>query len=229
VTSTIADGATLSAAVPWEATVQTGATDAVSRVEFSIDGKVRWTEKNEPYFFDDDSQLLPPWALGNGAHLLTVHALATSGAEGTATSHVTVRTDTSPDAALAGSYRRKVTAADVQRTTPYRTAALGAFGELPPVGTYTLHVTANGLLEGSYPVPDPFVEPFTVTGKTLRMYGAAVWAQPDPSKPNLFCEPEQPSDYTWHRTATTLVLTPVQHVCADRDTVLAGTWTRTGA
>jgi hypothetical protein len=197
-------------------------------VEFSIDGKLRWTEKNEPYVFDDDGQLLPPWLLGNGRHVLAVHAVASSGAEGTATAHVTVRTNTSQDAALAGSYRRQVTAADLQRTTVYRTAALGAFGERPPVGTYTLQVTANGRLQGSYPVPDPFVEPFTVSGDKLRMYGAAVWAQPDPSKPNLFCEPEQPSDYTWRRTATTLVLTPVQHVCADRDTVMVGTWTRVG-
>jgi hypothetical protein len=94
VSMSISDGAVLSQAVTWEAKPAAGDADPISKVEFSIDGKVRWTEENEPYVFDDDGQLLPPWLLGNGAHVLAVHAVALSGAEGTATAHVTVRTET---------------------------------------------------------------------------------------------------------------------------------------
>lgn len=74
--------------------------------------------------------------------------------------------------------------------------------------------------------PTPFIEPFTLSGSSMRLYGPAVWRQPDPESPNLFCEPEAPSDYAWSLTGTSLTNANVQRVCADRDIVLVGTWTR---
>ena len=73
---------------------------------------------------------------------------------------------------------------------------------------------------------NPFIEPFTLSGSTMRLYGPAVWRQPKPESPNLFCEPEKPSDYTWSLTGTSLTIANEQRVCADRDIVLVGTWTR---
>jgi hypothetical protein len=230
VTSTIKDGAVLSAALPWQASVEAGAADSVSRVEFVVDGKVRWTERSEPYVFDDDGQLLTPWLLGNGAHVLSVRAVAGSGADGVATARVTVRASTAANAQLAGTYHRQVTSADGQRVAAYRTPDKGAFGDVPPLGDWTIKVLVGGRIEGHDPIEPtvPFEEPFTVSGNRLRLYGPAVWMQPDPSEPDLFCEPEQPSDYVWRLSGTTLTISAVQKACADRDMVMVGSWTRTG-
>src|SRR4051794_34804009 len=53
VTSSIPEGAVLTKALTWQATPNAGS-DPVTKVEFSIDGKVRWTEMEEPYVFDED-------------------------------------------------------------------------------------------------------------------------------------------------------------------------------
>jgi hypothetical protein len=224
---TIADGAVLSQAVTWEAKPAMSDSDPISKVEFSIDGKVRWTEENEPYVFDDDGQVLAPWLLGNGTHVLSVHAVALSGAEGTATAHVTVRADTTANAALTGSYHRTVTAEDQKRVMSYRTADKGAFGEVSATGEWTIKILPDGRIEGRI-VTEPdslFVTPFTVKGNRLTLYGTAVWLEPNPAKPDKFCEPEGPSEYLWQRKGATVKISSLQQVCADRDIVFVGTWT----
>ena len=227
VTMSIQDGAVLTKAVTWEAKPAASNSDPISNVDFSIDGKVRWTEQNEPYVFDDDGEVLPPWLLGNGAHVLSVHAVALSGAEGTATAHVTVRTETTANEALTGTYKRTVTADDQQRVMDYRTPDKGAFGEITATGQWTLKILPEGRLEARL-VSEPnnvFVLPFTVAGNRMTLYGPAVWLEPNPAKPDKFCEPEQPSEYLWQRTGPTLKISSLQQVCADRDIVFVGTWT----
>jgi hypothetical protein len=224
----IQEGAVLSQAVTWEAKPTVSGTDPISKVEFSVDGKVRWTEENEPYVFDDDGQVLAPWLLGNGAHVLAVRAVALSGAEGTATAHVTVRAETTANKALTGSFHRTVTADDQKRAMPYRTPDKGAFGEVSTTGEWTMKILPDGRIEGrAVTEPDSlWVLPFTVKGNRMTVYGPAVWLEPDPSKPDKFCEPERPSEYLWQRTGRTLKITSLQQVCADRDIVLVGTWTQ---
>jgi hypothetical protein len=51
-----------------------------------------------------------------------------------------------------------------------------------------------------------------------------VWRQPNPQSPNLFCEPETPSDYTWPLSGSTLTIRNKQQACADRDIVFVGRW-----
>ncbi len=75
VTSSIADGATLTTPLPWEATV-TGAT--ATRVEFWIDGALKWTERTAPYRYDTDSGLLDPSALSAGSHTLALKAYSST-------------------------------------------------------------------------------------------------------------------------------------------------------
>jgi hypothetical protein len=230
VTSSITSGQRLSAAVDWRATPTTGSLDPVQDVQFLIDGKVVWTERNPPYAFDD-GQLLPPWLLGNGPHELAVHVTTVSGHQATATAQVTVAADTSHDAAIAGTYQRQVTTADAARTASYRTADKGAFGEASPPGLWVLRVLPTGLVigdEAKDKMQEPFLEPFTVSGSRLTLYGPAIWKQANPGHPNLFCDPERPATYRWNRTGSKLVITAVDKVCADRDTVIVGTWTRTG-
>lgn len=229
VTTTIPDGTQLTRAVPWQVTVKPVGAGVVQEVDFLVDGRQRWVEREEPYFFDDDHQVLPPWLLGAGDHVLTAHVVMTDGATADATAHVHVRVDTSSDKKIAGRYHRVVTGADQRRAASYRIPAKGAFGNVTPTGRWTIDLKPDGELVGVDPTGDTtaaFVEPFTVSGSTVTLYGPAVWRQPDPATPSLFCEPERPGRYTWSLSGSMLTITTKQKVCADRDTVMVGTWRR---
>jgi len=231
VSSTIHDGDVLTAAVPWQVEAEPSGEGSVAQVEFLVDGEQKWVEQDAPYYFDEDEQVLAPWLLGNGPHDLAVRVTTTDGASATVAAHVTVDVDAAQNQKIAGTYHRVVTKADIKRALPYRVESKGAFGDIPPPGTWTLEIGADGKILGVDPGGDtsnPFVEPYTLKGSQMRLYGPAVWAQPDPETPSLFCEPERPSDYTWHLSGSALTITPMQKVCADRDIVFAGTWTRAG-
>jgi hypothetical protein len=142
---------------------------------------------------------------------------------------VVVSTDVSKNTLIAGTYHRTVTAADQQRVSSYRTPDNGAFGEMSPTGRWTLQIKPNGEIFGTDAIGEdsiPFVEPFTLSGSAMRLYGAAIWRQPDPSHPSVFCEPERASDYTWSLSGSSLTIRDKQKVCADRDIVFVGTWTK---
>ena len=88
VTSSIANGATLTGSLTWTAT-PSGTT--VSSVDFLIDGTVKWTENISPYQFNGDpGGKLDTTTLSNGAHTLAVQAHAADGRTATASSAVTV-------------------------------------------------------------------------------------------------------------------------------------------
>jgi hypothetical protein len=229
VTTTIHDGDVMTAAVPWQVKAEPVGNDFIAEVDFLIDGEQKWVERDSPYYFDDDEQVLPPWLLGNGQHDLAVRVTTTNGASAKVVAHVTVDVNLAQDQVIAGTYHRVVTKADVRRALPYRIPSKGAFGIVPPPGRWTLHFEPEGKIVGVDPLGDtsnPFVEPYTLTGSQLRLYGPAVWLQPNPDSPSLFCEPERPSDYTWDLSGSSLTITPTQKICADRDIVFAGTWTR---
>lgn len=230
VTMTIDDGSRLVHAVPWEVTATTGSSDSIRQVDFLVDGKTLWVEHEAPYVFDDDQQVLPPWLLGAGEHVLTARVRTVAGATGEATARVTVQVDrTAASRLVVGTYSRVVTVVDQRRTAPYRLQSKGAFGEVSATGRWLLHIKPDGEIVGVDPTGDetsPFVEPFTINGSTLTLYGPAVWRQPNPAVPSLFCEPETVTDYTWSVSGSSLTLTNNQEACADRDTVFVGTWTR---
>lgn len=227
--SSIADGATLTRAVPWRVSAKPVGDDLVDEVDFLIDGKKKWVEREAPYFFDDDHQLLAPWLLGNGAHVLVARVTTADGATADSTAHVTVHASLAANKRIAGTYHRVVTKADAKRVQPYRIPSKGAFGETPPPGRWMLRIKANGEIVGVDPKEDtanPFVEPYSLRGSRLTLYGPGVWRQPNPDQPNLFCEPEKPSDYVWHVSGSTLTIKNVQKTCADRDIVFVGRWSR---
>jgi hypothetical protein len=189
---TIAEGSTLARAVPWRVMAQPADGDSVSEVDFLVDGQRLWTENSAPYVFDDDGQLLPPWLLGGGDHVLTAHVQTVNGAAADASAHVAVTARPAANRRLVGTYRRVVTRADQQRVEPYRLPSKGAFGETSPTGRWTLHIKEAGEIVGVDPSGDganPFVEPYSLSGSTMTLYGPAVWRQPHPESPNLFCEP----------------------------------------
>ncbi len=51
----------------------------ISKVEFIIDGKVRWVEQNPPYTYGDDSNWLVTSWLSPGRHRFTVRAKTRDG------------------------------------------------------------------------------------------------------------------------------------------------------
>jgi hypothetical protein len=229
VTMTITDGTQLTRAVPWQVTVQPAGTDVVQEVDFLIDGTQRWVEREAPYFFDDDEQVLPPWLLGAGSHVLAAHVVMTGGATADVTAQVDVRVEKTSVGKIAGSYHRVVTKADQRRVASYRIESKGAFGNIPPVGRWKIDIKPEGEIVGVDPTGDTtaaFVEPFTLSGSVLMLYGPAVWRQTDPENPSLFCEPELPGRYTWSLSGSMLTINTDQKVCADRDIVMVGTWQR---
>jgi hypothetical protein len=77
--SSISAGAVLSGAVTW--TVRVGGS-SVSRVDFSVDGAKRWTERAAPYQYNGDPNgKLDTTALANGAHTLLAVAYGAGGSE----------------------------------------------------------------------------------------------------------------------------------------------------
>ena len=122
--------------------------------------------------------------------------------------------------ALAGAWKRVVTQADIDRTASFREEPEG--WEAPLTGPYTLV-----LASGSFSVRDK--AGFAV-GQTTRVDSGGtfdVLAYIDPGA-GAFCPQwiPQNASYTWAVQGSKLVLTPVDDRCADRNSILAGQWTR---
>jgi hypothetical protein len=118
--------------------------------------------------------------------------------------------------ALVGSYTRQVTEADLDRTQEFRSEGPGQ--QKPPPGTYELTLTAADLTAAG---PDglSIIEAYTVEGdSTLTTRSYLKFA---------FCGEEIPVEatYTWSVEEGTLELTAEDDACADRDSILTGTWT----
>ena len=56
---------------------------SVARVEFYIDGSLKWTEHIEPYVYDGDGGKLDTTSVRNGKHTLVVKAFGTDGSTAT--------------------------------------------------------------------------------------------------------------------------------------------------
>jgi hypothetical protein len=230
VTSSLRPGVIIEKPVLWGAEVKTPSDVVVDRVDFLIDGHVRWTERNAPYQFND-GRLFAPWPLGAGAHRLGIRVIATvGGVVASNTTSVTVKPPPHVGPPV-GTYRRTVTAADQARVQPYRDAQRGAFGDATPTGRWSLQVRPDGvLILDQVPHPpqyDPFFEPFVTGDHRFTLYDSAQWLQPHPDRDNNFCDPEASSDYRWAMSDSTLTITQVQKRCADRDIALVGAWRRT--
>jgi hypothetical protein len=221
VLSSVTDGAVLSDPVAWTAQpVGLANGEVVDRVKFSIDGRVRWTEHKAPYFFNDDNNRLFPWVLGAGQHSLAVRVITVAGRSASTSAQVTVPTEQTP-AALAGTYARVVTAADIRRTDSFRHEASD---QMPPIGTWRLRIASGGVLFFDDPRGGGGSEAFTaLADSTLTMQGPVNWLEP-PSKRGSFCAIERDGAYRWTITARTLVLTARSDRCADRNSLFTGIW-----
>lgn len=93
-TSSIADGATLTGSLTWTALASNA---TISRIDFSVDGALKWTERAAPYQYNGDpGGVLDTTTLANGSHRLAVTAYSSDGRTATTTSTVTVSNGVSP-------------------------------------------------------------------------------------------------------------------------------------
>lgn len=221
VTSSIADGAHLDAAVSWSARLVSA--NAVTAVDFLVDGKVKWTEHNAPYYFNDDKNLLPPWLLGAGAHTLTVRATDSSGATASATSHITVAPVPKVPTALLATFRRDLTQADLKGTS-----SLPGYdpNNQPPTGEWTIRFENDYLIalgDPSNPVGENETFKATAAGD-LTLAGPANWLTPPDLRGGL-CEPAPLDHYHWIVTGNVLTISGGTN-CPNRKALFDGKWTR---
>lgn len=220
VTSTLDGHTALPLRIHWVASVSGG---AVSEVDFLIDGQLGWVEHVTPYFYGDDGNWLVTSFLKPGRHIFTVRALGVGQQVATDTVQATTLAPPPPPAALAATWTRTVTPADVELATS---------GMPPPPGKWELRIDPMGWQT---------LDPTTTTqwGLFDVAYNADGMLQMRPTieyppYPNYnqggFCADTDPLwawTYSVGGDGSTLTLQPVGHdSCGDRIAILSGTWTR---
>ncbi len=210
----------------------------VKKVEFLIDGKLRWVETAPPYVYSsngngtDIGYLVTSW-LTPGRHRFVVRVLASDGR--TATDAVTARVLPAAEVptALAGTWQR--TLANLVPADPGATG-----GDPDPAGTYTITFDKRWLETrdpGTYKATNStcygcIIDSDYVSGaSTFEVWGAVTIA-PEASWQAVggwFCNSGGPrATYTWSVSGDTLTLAPVNgtDACNQRGTTWTGTWTR---
>ena len=225
VVSSISNGGVLSSAVSWTGTPAGVSPSDVDRVEFMIDGRIRWTERNAPFVFSGDGAELYPWVLGVGAHRLAVRLVTRTGASASTSAAVTVAASGPVPPQLLGTFARRVTIADVNRTAAFRHEPAG---QVLPAGIWRIRIARDGVITLDDPQGSGGNEAFTSTaGGMLALQGPAQWILP-PSRQGVgFCAVEPLAAYAWSAGPRTLVLKPLRDHCADRNSMFTGTWRRT--
>ena len=189
----------------------------VAEVDFLIDGKVRWIERNAPYTYGDDGNWLVTSWLSPGRHRFTVRAKAFSGITAQRTTIASVLPAPPPPAELAGTWNRTFTQEQAGNA---------------PAGTWVLTVDTAG-----WKIRDPtgtgaFVDVAYLTDGRLEARGG-IWTKPhNPYEGNAWCEDTNaPVDYRWAVSANTLTLTlDGSDRCGapgeEQHLIWAGAWTR---
>ena len=227
ITSSIREGAELTEPVRWEARLRDDSTADISEVRFLIDGEVEHVERIEPYQFAGDQNLLLPGTLAPGSHTFAVDARVADGGSLTAatTAEVSRRAEPVP-AAVVGTWTRKVTPAEVNRTEDFRNPA---YGDPLPVGRWTVEIGADGVARYT----DPFKRQDSLTVGQVRFEpdGGLVVGNEIPNvsgAEGYFCpETVGVGSYRWSVNDDNLVVDAVDdRECADRNSFWNGTFTR---
>jgi hypothetical protein len=223
VTSSIADGATLAKPIQWEAQPAGNPPGGLDRVEFLIDGTVRWIEHNPPFVFNNDGNYLYPYLLGRGHHQLIARAVARSGEQADATADVQV-TQATPHIprTLQATWKQKVSHSRIQHgSVP---------GDPPlPAGVYRLKLGGNGVLVAT-PPPGPATtgdEAFMATARGRIAFGGSLnWLTAQSSADGICHGTQSFSRYRWRIRHRTMTLKVVKDPCRLRAAIMAGHWTR---
>jgi hypothetical protein len=234
VTSTLDGKTVLPHRIHWLAFPHLAGAQA-AKVDFVIDGKVRWTERQAPYTYSDDGGFLVTSFLSPGRHRFTVRMRTSDGHVLSDTVRARVLPAPAPPALLEGMWRH-----DVANAVP---ADPGASADQPvPAGTWTmvfdkrwLETTAPGtfdpvasktsglgyIIDNDY-TPGP--TSFHIAGSVT--IGPVVDADP---RGGWWCEAwGPPTDYSWSVSGDTLTVAPAggSDPCHQRGAILTGQWTR---
>jgi len=146
------------------------------------------------------------------------------GSDKPASSGSTAASTTSASKAPYGVYVRTVTKKDLARTAGHRDEH-GPNQSTPGTGRYRL-VIAKGAAQDVIKVtgPDGFTIDMDMTADAANL---RLTSYVDPSRAS-FCGPEipAPATYSFQSEATSLQLRPKGDPCADRDSMLTGSWVK---
>jgi hypothetical protein len=217
VTSTLDGKKALPHRIKWVATVKPAA--SLSRVEFLIDGKVRWVERDAPYVYGDDGNWLVTSWLSPGQHRFTIQAVSTSNRRTTRSVVALVGRAPAGPAQLANSrWTRLYTAAET--------------GDAPP-GKWMLSISRAG-----WKIKDPagggnFIDVAYLGPRIVETRGG-IWTRPKESQePNVkegngWCEDtNEPVRFRWSVADNKLTFTLAgSQRCDGLGPFLSKTWTR---
>jgi hypothetical protein len=187
----------------------------IREVDFLIDGRRAWVEYHAPYSYGYDANYLVTSWLRAGLHTFTVVAFTTNGRRATVSSRARTSAPKPPPAALAGSWRRRISAVEA-----------GASGR---PGIWTLRVSSVG-----WRFLDPtrrrggLIDVAYLPSKAIEARGGIATRDHDRRENNPWCdEPFQPVRYRWRVDADRLTLTLAgPRRCDGQSRVWAEVWTR---
>jgi hypothetical protein len=214
--STLGGKAVLPHRVAWLA-VPALPSSRVRSVEFSIDGRVRWSERNPPYTYGNDGNFLVTSWLSPGMHRFTVEALSADGRRATVTTKARVGTPPPPPTDLAGTWERVLSKAEVE----------GAIDSAP--GRWRLTIEKAGWRFRDPGTHGALVDVAYLGGGVVEARGGVYTRLPGPGlEGNIWCDSSyEPVRYRWSREGDTLTLALAgPRRCDGQSQVWAGSWTR---
>lgn len=158
-------------------------------------------------------------------------AVAGCGSDDDDTSTPAAQQDTAPvtvtaeaaavPADLLGTYERRVTRADIERTANVRNES-GPNQQAPPAGRKRLVIDGTTIRFEDPAETPPFVIEQSISATNSEV---SIEAYVSPDK-GSFCGPEIPQNatYSWSREGDVLRLEADGDPCADRDSLLTGNW-----
>ena len=170
VTSTLDGHTVLPHRIHWQAFASTPA-GHISKVNYLIDGRLSWVETLAPYFYGRDGNWLVTSFLKSGEHTFTVRAFTRDGRTATDTVKASVAASAAPPAALAGTWTRVVTPADVKQATTDQPPPAGRWGlQIGPTGWQLHDPSGGGLLfdVGYRPGGSMQMRPASTTRRTRK-------------------------------------------------------------
>ncbi len=214
IVSSISEGAALSSALQWTA-VPAGvrSADPVAEVDFLVDGRRRWTDRQAPFVFNGDHNALHPWILARGRHRLAVRLVTAQGRTVGTASQVSIAPAPAVARALAGRWTRRLTAVHVR-------------GIALPIGAWHARFRPDGVVFLEGPHGWRGTEAFTpIRTGLIALAGPVLWLAPERRR-GILCPTEQLAPYEWHRHGSALTLTSRHdRHCPNRAALFGGTWT----
>ena len=206
----------------------------VAKVDFLIDGKLRWVEHSAPYNYGSDDYhghlgyLFTSWLAG-GNHRFTARVTTKAGKTASDTVVARVVPAPAPPASLAGTWERTVTQQDLTKSDPQ-------FGGAPPAGAWQLVFDRAGAWHLD-PGGSGLVNGYDVRGNVIHVYAPIQMAPFADGQGGISrfghhgiggtdCREDGPfGSYTWSVTGDQLTLTALQEGCGQRRAIWEGTWT----